>query len=336
MAVLFNADPVFKEHLTGTGHPERPSRIDAVTAGIERHHLSELLVPFSARPSTDEELLAVHTSSHLEFLRRMGEAGGGFVDQDTSMSERSEELARLGSGAVLNGIELLQQGNFEGAFAAVRPPGHHATPDTAMGFCLYNHVAVAAASLVRSGHKVLVADIDAHHGNGTQDVFFDNPGVLYVSWHESPMYPFTGFASEVGAAAGFGTTVNLPLPAGATGEHYRESVETIVAPVVEAFGADWLIISAGFDAHRADPLCNLALTSADIGDLVADLIQLVPSGNVLAVMEGGYDLDAIADSAAATLAALGGIRLHPEPPTSGGPGAESLWAIAEQRNKSLG
>ncbi len=335
MAVLFNADPVFKEHLTGTGHPERPSRIDAVAAGITDHHLSEVLVPFSARAATDAELLAVHSSAHLELLERMGAAGGGSLDPDTSMSERSEELARLGSGAMLNAIELLRGGTFDGAFAAVRPPGHHATRDTAMGFCLYNHVAVAAAELVRLGHRVLVADIDAHHGNGTQEIFFENPDVLYVSWHESPMYPFTGLAAEVGAAAGIGATVNIPLPAGATGEHYRSSVESIVAPVVEEFGADWLILSAGFDAHRADPLCNLALTSGDIGDIVADLIQLVPRGNVLAVMEGGYDLGAIADCSAATLAALGGIRLHPEAPTSGGPGAESLGAIEEQRKRSL-
>ncbi len=336
MTVLFNADSVFKEHLTGEGHPERPSRIDAVQQGVQRHHLQEMLAPLDVRSATDSELLSVHAPAHLERLGMLAAEGGGLIDLDTSMSERSEELARLGSGTVLNAVEQLGSGNFGGAFVAVRPPGHHANSATAMGFCLYNHVAVAAAHLKAMGNKVAIVDIDAHHGNGTQDIFFEDPDVLYVSWHQNPMYPFTGFASDVGSGAGLGTTINLPLPPGATGEHYRSSIESVVAPAIEHLGVDWLILSAGFDAHQADPLCDLELTSGDIADVVTDLMQLVPRGHVVAVMEGGYDLNAIRDSSAATIAALSGEKLHPEPPSVGGPGARSLKEAQETRKRSLG
>jgi acetoin utilization deacetylase AcuC-like enzyme len=335
MTVLFSGDPVFKEHLTPAGHPERPMRMDAVLAGVEANHLGEILAPLATRPATSEELLAVHSPAHLAAIADLAASGGGQIDADTSMSARSEELARLASGTVLNAVESLEGGAFSGAFVAARPPGHHATRRTAMGFCLYNHVAVAAASLVARGHRVVVVDFDAHHGNGTQDIFYDNPEVLYVSWHESPMYPFTGFAEDVGADAGRGTTLNLPMPPGATGEHYRAAVEAVVAPAVEAHGSDWLIISAGFDAHRADPLCNLSLTSGDFADLTFDLVQLVPPGRVLAVLEGGYDLEAIAACSASTIAAIDGIKVHPEAPSSGGPGAEALAATIETRKHSL-
>ncbi|MCZ7627764.1 MAG: histone deacetylase [Microthrixaceae bacterium] len=198
MSVLFSCETVFREHDTGPFHPERPERIDAVDAGIRAHHLGELLLRLETRPASDEELGAVHPKSHVAAIERFAAEGGGHLDPDTVVSDRSAELARLGSGTLLRAVELLGDGVASAAFVAVRPPGHHATRDTAMGFCLYNHVAVAAARLTALGDRVVVVDIDAHHGNGTQDIFYDDPMVMYVSWHQSPHYPNSGSAAECG------------------------------------------------------------------------------------------------------------------------------------------
>lgn len=334
MAVLFCADERFREHDTGPGHPERPARIDAVHEGVLAHGLAELLLPLSPREATDEELLRVHVSAHLRRVERFCELGGGHLDADTVVGYRSAELARLAAGAALEAVELLRGGAASGAFIAARPPGHHATTDRAMGFCLYNHVAVVGAALAARGERVAVVDFDAHHGNGTQDIFYESSEVFYVSWHQSPHYPYSGHLSERGRGVGLGTTMNIPLPPGATGDHYRRSVEELVAPALAGFGAEWLVMSAGFDAHRADPLCELALTSGDVGDLVRELGGLVHPGRALAVLEGGYDLSAVAMCSAATVAALGGVRLHPEPPSSGGPGGRFVDAALEAHLRS--
>lgn len=342
MAVLFSADPIFRGHDSGSGHPERPARIDAVNLGLTRHHLEDLLVPLVPRSATDAELRLAHSEQHIQDLISLSASGGGRVDLDTYVGSSSESLARLGSGTLLSAVDVLagdpaeSSDAPESAFIAVRPPGHHATADQSMGFCLYNHVAVAASYLASMGNRVVVVDIDAHHGNGTQDIFYSHPDVLYVSWHQSPMYPFSGYADEVGVSEGLGYTFNQPLPAGATGEHYRRGIEESVAPLVESFGADWMLISAGFDAHRADPLCNLGLSSGDIADIVLDLVQLVPERRVLAVVEGGYDLDAIAECSAATVSALAGVRLHSEAPTTGGPGSKAITDATETRNRATG
>jgi acetoin utilization deacetylase AcuC-like enzyme len=190
-----------------------------------------------------------------------------------------------------------------------------------MGFCLINNVAVAARSLAAKGERVAIVDIDAHHGNGTQDIFYDDPDVLFVSFHQYPWYPYTGRPDEIGTGAAAHTTVNVALPAGATGEVYRAGLEAVVAPVMERFGPTWLLISVGFDAHRADPLTDLGLTSADFADIVADLFAFAPPGRRLLFLEGGYDLQALADSAAAVAAVALGARHRPESPSSGGPGA---------------
>jgi acetoin utilization deacetylase AcuC-like enzyme len=189
-----------------------------------------------------------------------------------------------------------------------------------MGFCLLNNVAIAAAALADRGERVLVVDYDAHHGNGTQDTFWSDPRVLYVSAHEWPLYPGTGGIEEVGAGAGTGATVNLPFPAGTTGDVYLAAVDDVIAPIAHAFGPTWLIVSAGFDAHRADPLTGLSLSSGDYAALTSRLVALVPAGRRLVFLEGGYDLDALRDSTAACLSALAGVDDRPEPATSGGPG----------------
>ncbi len=333
--MLFSCDEVFRAHDTGPLHPERPARIDAVAAGIRAHHLGDLLLRLEPSAASDHELTAVHPRSHIATIERFASEGGGHIDADTVVSERSAELARLGSGTLLAAVRRLAEGVASGAFVAVRPPGHHATRDVALGFCLYNHVAVSAAELVAQGSRVVVIDIDAHHGNGTQEIFYDDPRVLYVSWHQSPHYPNTGRATECGTARSLGTTINVPLPRGATGEHYRYALEVLVAPAVEAFEPDWMLVSAGFDSHRADPLCDLSLSSGDIADITSDLSALVAPGRLAALLEGGYDLDALADCSAAMVAAIGGVKLHPEAPTSGGPGRKFVEAAVEARTRAL-
>jgi acetoin utilization deacetylase AcuC-like enzyme len=203
-----------------------------------------------------------------------------------------------------------------------------------MGFCLFNNVAVAAAGLADRGERVVIVDYDAHHGNGTQDAFYDDPRVTYVSFHQHPLYPGTGSLLETGRGDGRGRTVNVPLPPGATGDLYRAGVDEVVAPLLEEVGATWLLVSAGFDGHRADPLTDLALTSGDFADLTADLVALVPAGRRLVFLEGGYDLDALRDSTAAALAALAGERIHAEPPSGGGPGRDVVAAAGTAHRRA--
>ena len=335
MAVLFSTHPAFAEHQPGAGHPERPERLQAVLAGVERSHLDSTLVPVSPRAATRDDLLRVHPAELVDALERFMAAGGGAIDGDTAVSEGSWDAALMAAGAGLDAVERLDRGEGDAAFCAVRPPGHHATPTRAMGFCLFNNVAVTAAALADRGERVLIVDYDAHHGNGTQDVFWRDERVAYVSFHEYPLYPGTGALDEAGAGEGTGWTVNLALPAGATGDVYRHAVELVVAPLAEEHGSTWLLLSAGFDAHRADPLTGLGLTSGDMADLTLDLLQLAPPGRRLAFLEGGYDLEALADCTAACLVALAGGRQAAEAPTSDGPGQHVPAAAAQVHHHAV-
>ena len=331
-SVLLSSHARFLDHLTGRSHPERPARLEAVLSGIARAGLADALVPVEPRPATVAELSAVHPREHLEALEQFCLAGGGHLDADTSASAGSWDAAVLAAGAGLDAVERLDRGEADAAFCAVRPPGHHALANRVMGFCLLNSVAVTAATLAARGELVLVVDYDAHHGNGTQDLFYGDERVAYVSMHQWPLYPGTGALAEVGTGAGRGATCNFPFPAGATGDAYLSAVDEVIAPLAESFGATWLLLSAGFDAHRADPLTGLGLSSGDYADLTARLAALVPAGRVIAFLEGGYDLAALADSAAACVAALAGERLAPEPPTSAGPGREVVMAASLVRH----
>jgi acetoin utilization deacetylase AcuC-like enzyme len=202
-----------------------------------------------------------------------------------------------------------------------------------MGFCLFNNAAIGAAQLAAEGERVAIVDWDVHHGNGTQDIFYDDPRVLYVSTHESPMYPGTGRLDETGGSQAPRTTLNLPFPAGTRGDVYRAAFDEVIVPVVEAFAPDWLIISAGFDAHRDDPLAGIELTSADYADFARRLAALVPTSRLLVVLEGGYDLDALTHSVGTTLGALVGVDYRPEPASTGEIGrptvvaARQLWEL---------
>ncbi len=328
VSVLWITDERFLDHDTGRSHPERSARLRAVIDGVQRAGLDDALVPTEPRLATDAELLAVHDSSVLDSVQRMAQGGGGRLDPDTVLSGESEVAARLAAGAGLAAVEALDANAADAAFCAVRPPGHHATPARSMGFCLFNSAAMCAQALADRGERVLVVDYDAHHGNGTQDVFWEDNRVMYVSWHQYPFYPGTGGLRERGAGAGLGTTINLPMPMGATGDAYRRGWEEAVLPAVEDFEPDWLVLSAGFDAHRADPLTNLGLAAGDFADLTEAIIQVVSSGRRIAFLEGGYDLDALADCAAAAVAVLAGTQWRPEPATSGGPGVEVAAAAA--------
>ena len=286
--------------------------ISGVSDGIEL---------FEPRAATAEEIASVHPGRYLQALQELTSAGGGYIDGDTAASEGSWDALLHAAGAGLDAVARLDAGEADAAFLAVRPPGHHATPRTPMGFCLVNNVAVTARHLADRGERVLIVDYDAHHGNGTQDIFWSDPRVFYVSLHEWPLYPGTGRLTDLGAGEGRGTTLNFPLPAGATGDVFRHAVDEVLVPVVASWEPTWLIVSAGFDGHQRDPLTDLSLSSGDFADMTVALAELVPAGRRLLFLEGGYDLEALSSSTGAVLSALvddGAYR--PEAPPSGGPG----------------
>ncbi len=297
-------DPIFGEHDAGAGHPERPERLDAVRRGLRDGGLEKDLVRLAPRAATPEELLLVHTAAHVD---RLAASAGRHVrfDADTAAGPRSHAAALAAAGAVVDAVERVLDGSLDRAFCAVRPPGHHATPDRAMGFCLLSNVAVgAAAALARGLTRVAVIDFDVHHGNGTQEAFWRDPRVLFVSSHQFPYYPGTGALDEVGEGDGRGFTVNLPMPAGQNDGEYRRAYREIVEPIGRAFDPQLVLVSAGFDAHRDDPLGGMSVTAAGFAELM-DACLAVASGSargrVVAVLEGGYDMDGIAESTAATV-----------------------------------
>jgi acetoin utilization deacetylase AcuC-like enzyme len=314
------------EHEAGPGHPERPARVEAAVDGIHAAGLDDDVVWVEPRPATVEELALVHDPGYVDAIRRFCERGGGSLDLDTGAGRQSWNAALVAAGSGLDAVERLDRGEADAAFCAVRPPGHHATDRKAMGFCLFNNVAVCAGALAERGERVVIVDWDAHHGNGTQDMFYADDRVLYVSVHQWPLYPGTGRIEELGAGDGEGLNVNFPVPPGATGDVYQAALEA-VGPRLEAVAPTWVLMSCGFDSHRDDPIGDLGLREGDFADLTRRCAGLAPAGHRIVFLEGGYDLDAIADSSAACATALvGQDTAHPR--SSGGPGTEVVDAVA--------
>ena len=325
MTVLFATHAAYLEHLAGPRHPERPERLQAVLDGVALAGLTEAIEPLEPVAATRADLERVHPVAYLDRIEGICAAGGGRLDADTYASSGSWLAATLAAGAGLTAVHALQQGRADAAFCAVRPPGHHATRDESMGFCFVNNVAVVAAALADQGERVMIFDYDAHHGNGTQAVFYHDPRVLFVSLHQWPLYPGTGRHTEVGEGPARGSTVNVPLPPGATGDVYLYAFDEFVAPIADRFAPTWIIVSAGFDAHRNDPITELALAAGDYAPLTRRVLSLVPAGRRLVMLEGGYDLDALTFSSATVLREMAGETGAPiEPATSGGPGGGAV------------
>ena len=330
--IVISSGPTGDAHDTGRGHPERAERLRAVERGIAQAERDGAVERRPGRRASEVDLLKVHEAAYLERISSFIAAGGGSLDADTRVSAGSWDAALLAAGSGLEAVDLLERDDASAGFVAVRPPGHHATSDQAMGFCLVNNVAVTAAALAERGSKVLVVDWDVHHGNGTQEIFWDDPRVMYVSTHEWPLYPGTGRPEEIGGPNARGSILNVPLPPGSTGDVARAAMDELAAPAVERFGPDWVLISAGFDAHRRDPLAGLEWSSGDFADLATTVASWAPRpGRTIAFLEGGYDLGALADSTVAVLAALSGVLHRPEAPTSGGPGREVVDRLVHLR-----
>jgi acetoin utilization deacetylase AcuC-like enzyme len=295
----------------------------------------EVVYPAYAEASM-EDLERVHSAAYLAELEEFCARGGGDIDPDTYARADSWRAARRAAGAGLAALAELERRGEGVGFVAVRPPGHHAYGDRAMGFCLVNNVAVAAASRTARGERVLIVDWDVHHGNGTQAVFWDDANVLYVSTHQYPLFPGTGRPGEVGGTEAPGLTVNLPLPRGATGDVVRTAIDEVARPGIEEFAPDWVLVSCGFDAHRSDPLAELELSGGDFAELARVVSDFAPAPGRLALfLEGGYDAAALESSVQATLASLVGRRNPAPAPTNGGPGMAQLRDARTERLRAL-
>ena len=298
------SDPASKRHVNDLAGVESPERFPAALAGVERAEQSGIPVEWRpCRPAQREALAAVHDPAYLDHLREMSAAGGGYLSLDTAVGAGSWEAASLASGAACSAVESALAG--ETAFAIARPPGHHAGRDYGMGFCLTNHAAVAAGhALSRGLERVAILDWDVHHGNGTQDIFYGDASVLYLSVHQSPFYPGTGAVGEVGEGEGLGFTVNVPLPAGSGEDLYTAAFAGVFLPVLREFGPGMILVSAGFDAHVDDLLGGMDLRSDSFGHfaaLISDLSSELGGAPPAFVLEGGYNLDALTESIAATM-----------------------------------
>jgi acetoin utilization deacetylase AcuC-like enzyme len=296
-------DERFHAHRAPREHPERPERLVAIEKALAAAGLTERCIPVAARPATRAELELAHAPAYLDALERtVAHGGSGWLDPDTYYSPGTWTAALCAAGASIDLALQVVGGELDNGAAFVRPPGHHATRDRAMGFCLLNNVAVAAAKLRTLGKRVAIFDWDVHHGNGTEAIFDEEPDVLYCSTHEWPQYPGTGLADWVGTGRGAGATVNVPLPRGTRPDAYLAAYRARIRPAIADFAPDVILVSAGFDAHLADPLGGLKLDDDTYETLTRDMLALCPRTAV--ILEGGYDLDAIASSSVRVLQTL--------------------------------
>ncbi len=340
--------PDYARHLTGPHHPERPERLQAIEALLRRTPLWEALVHRSPEPVADEILARVHTRAYIAQVHDTAKAGGGYLDPDTPVSPVSYDVARRAVGGALLAVDSVCAGNASQdagarvAMALVRPPGHHAGPQAGMGFCLFNNAALAArhafevhgqALGARGRGRVMILDWDVHHGNGTQEVFYRDPRVVVCSLHQEHWYPGTGALEEIGEGPGEGTTINIPLPAGVGDGGYLHLWEEVVLPLIKAVAPGLLVISAGFDAHHRDPLGGMLLTAAGFGRLAGLVREAVRATPIVAILEGGYDLDGLAHSVSATLEGLTGIAAGVAEPAA--EVREAPFSVARARAREI-
>ena len=304
------ADPLCKRHVTGEGHPERPARFDAVFNALEDAGLVREMPKLAARVASDDELALCHTREYIATARRDVQAGLPELSTgDTTVSADSFTIATHAVGGALNAVDALLEGTAERAFCLMRPPGHHATSDRGMGFCLFNAAALAARHAQRRHglERVLILDWDVHHGNGTQDIFYADPSVLFCSTHQWPWYPGTGREDERGEGRGAGTTLNLPFPAGSGRDQILTALRHRLQPAMESFRPDLVVVSAGFDSRAGDPLGRFLLEDEDFAELTrmaAEIAGQYAQGRLLSVLEGGYSLSGLASAATAHVQVL--------------------------------
>jgi acetoin utilization deacetylase AcuC-like enzyme len=311
MVTLFT-DSRMLDHVPPKGHPERPERLQTVLRHLARTGLDRACPSGEVREATAAEILRVHTPEHLALVERYAQAGGGAIEIDTWMSPGSLLAARLAAGAAIEAVDSVVKGPDKRAACLVRPPGHHAVKDGPMGFCLFGNVAVAAAQAfeVHGMSRVMVVDFDVHHGNGTQDLFYDDPRLAFLSIHRYPFYPGTGAADETGTGAALGTKLNIPLPYGISRSEYHAAFEQGLTKLADAMRPELFLISAGFDAHAEDPVGDLGLEVEDfvtLTRLVAQAAETHAGGRLVSVLEGGYNLSILAGCVAAHLEALGAV-----------------------------
>jgi acetoin utilization deacetylase AcuC-like enzyme len=316
MQAAFLYDPMFLNHRCQYEHPERPERLASVINGLKQAGVWDDGIQITPRPASDEELQLVHTKQYVDdVIGAMTRSEFGNLDPDTFFSPGSLEAALNAAGGGVDLALAVHRKQADWGFAVVRPPGHHATWRRACGFCIFNSISVAAATLVASGEakRVAIVDWDVHHGNGTQDQFWNDPNVLYISMHQWPFFPGSGLVEDVGGPDAPGKTVNLPFPPHASDEDYIIAMDKVILPVLDAFRPDHLLISAGFDAHKQDMLASMLLTSdcyAEMAFRLKDAADRLCHGRLTVFLEGGYDLKALEDS---TQAMVRGIQkaIHP-------------------------
>jgi len=292
-------DDIYLKHDTGEGHPERKERLISINEHIK--DLKDKLIFIPPRKATVKEITLIHDTYYPQEIMDFCSAGGGYLDPDTRVSELSYEAATYAVGAGLEAVDKIKEGKVERVFAAVRPPGHHAEKSHAMGFCIFNNIAIAARYAQTKGYeKVFIVDFDAHHGNGTQRAFYEDNTVFYFSTHEYPFYPGTGSKDEKGAGKGYGYTYNVPLPAGTGDEMYLDIYQNLLPELVKDFKPDIILVAAGYDLHKDDPLTYLEVSTEGIGAIVEAILKTadVP---FLFMLEGGYNLKALGESVRLTI-----------------------------------